>query len=59
VPGERPISNSTEWNRHSKDTPEALKTVLTPETCSKLSDILADWNNYLENHVPYFEEAQP
>ncbi|WP_316364695.1 hypothetical protein [Candidatus Thiodiazotropha sp. CDECU1] len=63
VPGEGPKSNCNsnlfaQWEVNSKDITEALDGVLTPEDCEEVFDTLAEWNEYLEQHVPYFREPQ-
>ena len=50
VPGKGTESNSEVTDL---TTPEQS---LNPETCRELFDTLARWNDYLENHVPYFSE---
>ena len=46
-----------EWNRSNKGGSIDLEIVHHPDI-DKLFDTLADWNNYLENHVPYFQEPK-
>lgn len=63
VPGRGPKSNSdstlfTQWKANSKDLPTGLESVLTTETCEEFFDTLAEWNSYLERHVPYFSEQE-
>ncbi|VAW36218.1 hypothetical protein MNBD_CHLOROFLEXI01-3692 [hydrothermal vent metagenome] len=63
VPATGAISNS-EINliaeREGKDTgfiPEH-KTPLNSKTCEELFNTLAEWNSYLEDHIPYFSEGE-
>lgn len=45
-----------EWNGNNKGVASQLETALDPEVSEQLFDVLADWNEYLEQHVPYFQE---
>ena len=59
VPGRRATSNPetgllTGCDEKSKDVSEALETALTPEVTRQLFEELAEWNEYLETHVPHF-----
>jgi hypothetical protein len=61
VPGSGTGSNHkspllTEWNRNSKDYSEALDSLPEGLELDQLFTTLAEWNDYLENHVPYFSE---
>lgn len=63
VPAGGPKSNCNsnhfaQWEANSKDLPEEMESVLTSETCEEVFDMLAEWNVYLEHHVPYFREPQ-
>ena len=63
VPGTGATSNNendlvAEWESNNKDIKTELQTSLNPEACEELFDTLAEWNEYLENHVPYFQEPQ-
>ncbi len=44
------------WNRNNKDVTLELENALSIETSGKLFDTLAEWNEYLQNHAPYFQE---
>ncbi|MES9930515.1 MAG: hypothetical protein ABW158_20600 [Candidatus Thiodiazotropha sp. 6PDIVS] len=44
----------TQWEANSKGFPEELDSVITLEACEGVFDTLAEWNSYLEQHVPYF-----
>ena len=56
VPGEGCKSNSkgallAEWEANNKG--------VGAEDWEAVFETLAEWNEYLENHVPYFREVQP
>ena len=60
VPGTRVISNSenqclAENNQNKKPSSSELKSAFSAETCRELFDTLAQWNKFLEDHVPYFQ----
>jgi len=60
VPGTREISNSEtrnliECNQNDKASVSELNSAFSAETCRELFDTLAQWNTYLEDHVPYFQ----
>lgn len=46
------------WNSINKGELLAPEEVFTPEI-EELFKTLAEWNEYLENHVPSFKEPQP
>ncbi|WP_218141708.1 hypothetical protein [Nitrosomonas sp. Nm51] len=46
------LPESSQNNKVSRPEPESL---LDAETCRELFDTPARWNEYLENHVPYFQ----
>lgn len=48
----------TQWESNSKGLPQELESALTSETCTQFFDTLAEWNGYLEQHVPYFNEPE-
>ena len=50
---------AAEWGKNNKGIASGLETVLTPQTCDELFNTLAEWNRYLEAHVPYFQESRP
>ncbi len=60
---EGPTSNCespllAEWNTNSKElsaSPEALPNDLSAD---QLFTTLAEWNAYLENHVPYYRDGE-
>ncbi len=61
APGPRVTSNSesqvlAEWNRNNKTSSSEEKTALSTETYRELFDTLAQWNTYLEDHIPYFQK---
>jgi len=61
VPGTGPISNLeidliTKWESNSKDIPSEQNSALNPQIYEQLFNILAEWNIYLESHIPYFSE---
>ncbi len=61
VPGAGTASNSqsgliAEWNKNNKDVSPELETVLPPETSQQLFETLAEWNEFLNCHTPYFSE---
>ncbi|MBL1259812.1 MAG: hypothetical protein COB33_004670 [Thiotrichaceae bacterium] len=65
VPGERSISNPeidliAKWGSNNKDFSSKLehKTPLNSDTCEELFNTLAEWNSYLEDHIPYFSEIE-
>lgn len=45
-----------EWDKNSKGFPDGLDNLLYEADIEQLFDTLAEWNTYLENHVPYFSE---
>ena len=45
-----------EWNKNSNGLPEGLDNLLDDADIEQLFSTLAEWNTYLENHVPYFSE---
>ncbi|SEN51034.1 hypothetical protein SAMN05216325_12149 [Nitrosomonas marina] len=47
--------NLPENSRNHKESETALSTAFSAETCGELFDTLAQWNTYLEDHVPYFQ----
>ncbi len=47
--------NLPENSRNHKESEIALSTTFSAETCRELFDTLAQWNSYLEDHVPYFQ----
>lgn len=60
VPGTRVISNSEtrnpiECTQNDKASASELNSAFSAETCRELFDTLAQWNTYLEDHVPYFQ----
>jgi hypothetical protein len=60
VPGSRVNSNSenqylAENNQNKKPSSFEQKSSFSAETCRELFDMLAQWNTYLEDHVPYFQ----
>jgi hypothetical protein len=50
--------NLPENSRNNKKSETAPSTACSAETCRELLDTLAQWNTYLEDHVPYFQ-SQP
>lgn len=64
VPGKGTESNSHDHfltrnkAEDSADKSTIFEPVLSPETCTELFDILAQWNYYLENHVPEYNELE-
>lgn len=63
VPGAGTTSNSqsgliAEWNRNNKGVSKELEAALPPETSQQLFETLAQWNEFLNNHAPYFSDAQ-
>jgi len=63
VPPGEPISNSefyliAERESKNKDLPHELENPLNSQTCEELFNTLAEWNSYLENHIPYFSEGE-
>ena len=53
------LSNSTgtlkcNWNKNSDELSAVLQNRLTPELTAQLFEELAEWNEYLENNVPFF-----
>jgi len=64
VPGTGITSNRqspllSEWHKNSNGMPKAFDTLPDGTDIEQLFDTLAEWNRFLENHVPYFQEAQP
>lgn len=62
VPSPVPSSNGVsqllaEWNKQHKQG-LTVSEIAHHRDIDKLFDTLADWNNYLENHVPYFQEPE-
>lgn len=47
---------SAEWNERSKEGLESPYGLPEGMELEQLFDTLAEWNTYLENHVPYFSE---
>lgn len=47
---------SKEWSKSSKALHEELAILPDSVDIEQLFDTLAEWNIYLENHVPYFSE---
>lgn len=63
VPGTGTHSNSeaslsSEFCQTQNAAPHSDQILLDQETCDDLFRTLAEWNEYLENHVPYFQEPQ-
>jgi len=61
VPGSRVTSNSesqhvAEQNLDNKASSFKLESALSTENYRELFDTLAQWNTYLEDHVPYFQK---
>lgn len=62
VPGSGPESNRerqllAEWKDNNKGGAETPEAAFAPDI-EKLFETLAEWNDYLENHVPYFQKPQ-
>ncbi len=63
VPGAGPFSNRqnpllAEWERHCKGDFEGAASPPGGADIERLFDTLAEWNEYLERHVPAFGEGQ-
>jgi len=63
VPGEGPKSNAeidltVEWEGNNKDFIPEEKILANSKACEELFNTLAEWNSYLENHIPYFSERE-
>jgi len=63
VPATGPISNSeidpiAEQKDKNNDLIPEHKTPLNSKTCEELFNTLAEWNCYLEDHIPYFSEGE-
>ena len=63
VPGSGPESNRNtsllaEWEGSHKDKSGALDSLTDLSDMEQLFDTLAEWNDYLENHVPYFSKPE-
>ena len=61
VPGSGPESNPKnhlleEWEKNSKGLLSDAYNLPGSSNIDQLFDTLAEWNEYLENHVPYFSE---
>ena len=50
--------NLPECNGNNKTSPLELDSAFSPETCRELFDTLAQWNTFLEDHVPYFQNQK-
>lgn len=48
--------NLPECNGNNKVSTSELGSAFSAETCRELFETLAEWNTFLENHVPYFQE---
>ena len=46
-----------EWNKNTKTPPECLEQEFGADI-EQLFDTLAEWNDYLEKYVPYFQKPQ-
>jgi len=47
--------NLPENSRNNKVSASELNSAFSAETCRELFETLAQWNTYLEDHVPYFQ----
>ncbi len=47
-----------ERSANDKVAASELNSAFSAETCRELFDTLAQWNSYLEDHVPYFQSVQ-
>jgi len=61
VGGSGIISNQKEENLpenslNNKKSETELNSAFSAEACRELFDTLAQWNTYLEDHVPYFQK---
>ena len=54
---ESPLSK--QWNKSSKGLSGELGGLLSSADIEQLFDTLAEWNTYLENHVPFFGDSLP
>lgn len=64
VPGSGTNSNPdslllAEWNRKCKGVSGEPDCLPEGENIDELFDILAEWDTFLKEHVPYFQEVQP
>ncbi len=52
------IQHLAERNQNNRASPSILVSNFTTETCQELFDTLAQWNTFLEDHVPYFQKQK-
>ncbi|SCZ85070.1 hypothetical protein NSMM_340006 [Nitrosomonas mobilis] len=43
------------WLGNNKKSETKLNSAFNAETCRELFETLAQWNTYLEDHIPYFQ----